>query len=75
MTPEEYNKYMSAAKEALQRASKTKWDPDKFGLSNPNDLMPVKQRASRPAGWAPTTFEQRLTDEDRAFLADLKVGL
>lgn len=88
MTSDEYNEYMNAVKQALRRAMEKKWNPEQFGLEkngqSPSryDLMPVvKQRESRPPGFVPPfgparmTLEQRLTKEDREFLADLKVGL
>lgn len=67
MTPEEFRDLEEKLAAARRRAKATPWN-------DLNDMYPIiKQRPSRTTAYQ--TFEQKLTDEDRAFLADLKVGL
>lgn len=84
MNADEFDKIERDIANALERSKHTHW-LNSFG----EGIIPsvVKQRPSRPRSFSilehghlitqpeGLTFEQRLTGEDRAFLADLKVGL
>ena len=84
MDADKFDEMDRRVKAALERSKNTHWSH-----RTPPGMYPlvVKQRPSRLGSFSilehghlitqpeGLTFEQRLTSEDRAFLADLKVGL
>ncbi len=84
MSEDKYNEMLRRVEAALERSKNTHWNHHVVSATYP---PVVKQRFSRPCSFSVLeharlldeaeclTLEQRLTSEDRAFLADLKVGL